>query len=491
MKKLLAGILFFTFFAIAPTGVAAMAQAQESNAGVYSFDEALELLLEDNLVVRELETAVRNLRIQHTELQNDLRRLESGDTRRELLNQMFSVLHELEMGLFFASDMQSTIAAQTDMATQAMVGAMQGATLGVVGSDEVGFLMHSVAVGNNAQAALQQEMTTIEGHRNMLMEELRLLQDDEFFEEMQDNVRFAVRELGRVLEGLQMQQSIVETSMEHALRTMLSVLAELTSAREMLEADLNHAQANLKRLEISYSLGMLSSRDMRAINHQITSGFVHLDTIDRNINAIMQNLNNMLGLPITQQTVIDFDLTIAEIPEDFDAHVDELVRNAFSVRQAQLTLTSALEARRNYTGNDRDIRITDRERRNAQEAINASTVTDGGEAILELRERIALQDAVENARTAIAQEKRTVENNVRLAFAELDALFQQAEIQERNLADVQDALEVVTVRQAAGHATFFDVYEAELAVARAEQGMESIKNQKWLLSFQLQHTFLL
>ncbi|MCL1862395.1 MAG: TolC family protein [Defluviitaleaceae bacterium] len=481
MKKFLTAILIL--FVMTPAGVILGAE--------YSFDEALSLLIEDNLVVRELETAVRNLRVQHTELQNDLRRMESGEMRRELFSQMFTLLHELETGLFIVSDMQSTISQQSDLATEALVGAMQGAAMGVVGSDEVGFLMQSVAMGNMAQASLQQEVTVLEGHRNTLLSELRILQDDEFFEEMEDTMRFAVGELGRVLESLQMQQSIVEISMEYALRTMLSVLSELTAARGMLEADLEHAQANLQRLEISYSLGLMSSRDMRAISHQITSGYTHLDTIDRNINAITQNLNNMLGLPITQQTAITFDLSVSEIPEDLDVHVDELVASAFSVRQAQLNLNSAIEARNNYTGHGRDIRITDRERRDAQQAINAATVTDDGEEILELRNRITLQDTVENARTALAQEKRTVENNIRLAFAELDALFSQSEAQQRNLDDTLDALEVVTVRYSAGHATLFDVYEAELAVARAEQGVESILNQKWLLSFQLQHTFLL
>lgn len=489
MKKFMQVILLL-FLIIAPAAVLFAAEAEEKDVVAYTFEEALALLFEDNLVMRELDTAVRNIRVQHNELQNDLRRLESGEIRNDMINQIFDIVHEIDAGLHFAASMQHSVAQQSEMATQALVGAMQGASLGLVGSDEVGMLMQAVVMSNNAQAGIQQQMAVGEEHRQMLLDELLNL-DEDFFEEMQDTVRLAVGELGRVLESLQMQQSMVEISMEYALRTMLSVLTELTAARELLEADLNHAQANLERLEISYSLGLLSSRDMRAIQHQINSSFVHLNTIDRNITAIVQNLNNLLGLPITQQTAISFDLILTETPEDFDAHITSLVENSFSVRQAELNLTSALEARRNYTGHNRDIRITDRERQNAQEATNARNINDGGEAILALRERIALQDAVDNARTALAQEKRAVENSVRLAYAELNALFLQSVIQQNNLEDAIDALETVTIRQQIGNATMFDVYEAELAVSRAEQGIESLRNQKWLLSFQLQHTFLL
>ena len=393
IKKLFIMVLVF-FSLVLSTVVLASAEETETQNGevVISFESALQLALDDVLAFQDLEILVRNMRLQHLDMEYQL--------------------------------------------------------LGIIALQMDGF-------------------------------------EIDFLRDAADEVRWGLREIERQIDYVELHQELIIAQMEQALRGIVAVISELNSTLRVLEMSMDLAYESLTRARLSYALGMISSHEMLTIELNASQGYTQLVELRRAKQRVVQNLNLLIGQPFDQYTVIEFELYVPEMPEDPDVHIEELIEQSPSIRQLFIQAQSARAERQAYTGNDLDIIISESDRNMAMEAAGQS------ERIPIIRNRIALQEAVERADAAHDQAVRTMEFALRQAFDELEALKSQLETAYWELELAESTLNVTLASLSVGRVTQFEVDQAELAVVRAKQGIESLYYQLWILALGLRNPELL
>ena len=165
-------------------------------------------------------------------------------------------------------------------------------------------------------------------------------------------------------------------------------------------------------------------------------------------------------------------------------------RSILVTRRLQIEIDSARGERWAYTGNNNDIRISDADRRSAMNNVGVSGDTVNRE-IMNLRHRIALQDAVDHAVMAREQAVRTMEAAMQRGFADLEGLFALEASLMRDLTQAQSTLNVTTTNFQLGHATQLDAHAARLNITRIEQDIEILLSNIWVLAFMLENPSLL
>ena len=482
--------MVFVFFTLTmPAFVFMNAEAAETYYGevaetqregvVIEFGRALQLSLDDLLAMHDFEIIIRDMRMAHTDLQYQLRRLETGAARRDARAPLNQALQSINLGLVTLEMQQAAVRNQID-------GAMEDAVTALILGDFQGFgtdLGDAIA-GMTRLGAIGGAVEDLRASRDALVRQLNEL-DEDFFRDIADDVRRGVREIERQIDNVELHQDLVMAQLEHALRGIVVVISELGSTLEILEQSMNLADESLIRARLSYELGMLSSHEMLTIELNTSQGHTQLAELYRARERVVQNLNLLIGQPFDQYTMVEFELYVPEMPEDLDSHIEELIEQSASIRQLRNQALSARAERRAYTGNDRDINISASDRRRAMEA------ADRDERVMVIRNRIALQEAVERADVVYDQAVRAMEFALRQAYNELAALKTRLETSYRELALAESTLNVSLASLSVGRITQFEADQAALAVTRARQSIESLYYQLWLLAFGLRHPELL
>jgi hypothetical protein len=173
-----------------------------------------------------------------------------------------------------------------------------------------------------------------------------------------------------------------------------------------------------------------------------------------------------------------------------DLNISAIIAQAPSIRYAQMEFDRALGARWAYTGNQQNIRITENERRRALNVTgtgNNIEYRDNTDSIFNLRNRIALQDAVDRAVIGREQAMRSMEATIYRGLADLDELFDMETSLQRDLTQAQSALTIATANFDLGRITQLDVDAARLAVSAIEQRIDAVCNSVWILVFMLEN----
>jgi len=441
-----------------------------------TLDRALNLAVSEMLAVQDLDDVIRVMRMQERDLRDQLRRLERGDTGGEAMNALGGALLELDMAIAMASAAQQGISQQIDASLQAVV-------IGAANNEPVGDHIQAIMTGLTSSQALNTQIAGMQSQRSTIVNEMNSLNN--LLRGSIDDLRLAVNEIERQIENLGLHQEIIEVSMDYALRNILIILHEIDMGIEILELNVELADDRLRHATASYQVGFISANDLLAIEHGILQGHMQLADLIRSRETIIQNINHMLGLPLSQNTIITFERDIPETPEITNRHIERQVTSTQTIRQLQIAIDSAKAERRAYTGNDRDIFISASDRRRALEPAGNNA------NIRNLRERIALQDAVDRAVQERNMAMRTMEFTIRQAYRDLDALSSQLDAQHRNLSQAKASLRTAYANYSVGRITQLDLEQARIAVTTAEQGIERIYNQKWLLAFTLANPILL
>ncbi|MCL2236133.1 MAG: TolC family protein [Defluviitaleaceae bacterium] len=485
MKVFCFGVLMSLGLAFVPT---ISTYANEAETEVISLEQALEMAKADMLALQDLDNIIRNMQMNQRDLRHNLDRIERGYARNDAMDMILNTMFELDMALLGANAAQNMISGQLDQSTQLLLA-------GAGNSD----ILQATLSGVAETQSLNAQIIAIEAQREALSGQMWALWTDEAFRDIIKEIERGLDEIDRQTRNIQLNQEIIEISLENGIRNMIIALEGINAGIEMLEASVAFADDSLRRANISYSLGMLSSYDLRSVEHGISQSHNQLRDLRRSRETIIQTMNNMLGLPITNPTIIGFQRDMPELPEDMDAHITSLVENAPTIQQLQLTVDGAIAGRREYMddldtssahGSVRTDRygnfiISEADRRRA---VNSPI---GDEDIEMLRNRIALQDAVNRAETELARAKRTLEFEIRQAYRELEALQVQMDAQNRSLAQAQTSLTTAIANYNVGRGTQFEIEQARLGVTSAEQALESTYNQKWLLAFTLENPVLL
>ena len=496
MKKIKFLSFLFVFLMLAPVSFAYANDEDYDNlpadAVVIPYNRALQMAKSDVLAIQDLGVAIRNMQTNHRDVRHQLQRLERGDARNEAIHTLIEAMGNLEMELHSTIQLHSVMNQQIERSLQGVLTGMAN-----VGSEaELNILLQNAMGGMVVNQNLDTAIGAMEAQRNMLFDELQALYDDDNFRDIIDDARRGINELERQIENLRLSQGMVETGVEQALRAVLVGLDEMDRGIETLEANLELMAENLRRTRISYEVGVISSHDLRTMEHTIAGMEARLEGLILSRSALMQNLNMLLGQPLTQNTVVEFNRTQPSVPSNQEQHIARLISQAPTIRQLEFAIESAKAERRAYTGNDRDIRITDAERRRAlNNPITGTSRNEqeirNDEEIRRTRNRMALQEAVDRAITDRDLAVRAMNNAIRSAFIDLISLEAQVLTHDRDLEQAKATLNVAIANYNAGRVTRFDVEQAQLAVTTAEQNLYGIHNQMWILAFQIENPSML
>jgi len=391
------------------------------------------------------------------------------------------------------------------MLEQATGDALQGMQTGIAGiadpnapAEHVAALQASLS-GLFAMSApnLTGQLSSMQAQQGEIMRELNRLNKTENRDEMRREVQRNLNEFDRQTEILEMGIEQAKISVEFGLRSLISGMADVDRFIEGFHLSMGIQKMSLHRMTIMHQVGMLSTHDLNAARHNFAQSKTQLENLERTRQTLMQNLNHLLGQPLTQNTVIEFERELHEVPEDLTEYIEKMISETNAIRGLELEIERATDARWVNSGNRTNTVISERDR---QRALNPNRVTqdlwrteltDEDEEIQKIRTRIALQEAVERAETNHEQTIRQMEATLLRAYSELEALHAQYEAKHQDHARALENLEVALTNFGLGLITQFEIEQARAAVFSAELEKEGILNQKWALSFRLENPALL
>ena len=487
IKRTVAGFMCLAVFAAMPVVYAAEAENYEQETCeqeycdcpvVFTYEEALELILGDMLVLQDMDITIRNLGLQRRFVNDALERIERGRTLE--MHIMQDMLWQLESGISGARSAQQA------------AGAATGELL-----DELGLPPELAII---LTPDMSGQISSMQSQRNELSNELNRMRRERNVAEMTRDARRNLNEFDRGVEILQLHRENTELTMSYVLHSMISGMAELERVAQLSEAGIELLEMNLHRMTIMYEVGMISTNALNAARHNLAQSRTQLDELNRSRQTLMRNLNYLMGQPLLQDTIIEFEREFPELPEDMEAFIAEILPEMQDVRLSQFDLDRAREDRWVYTGNQSNISVsaTDRQRAldpahrpHGSHDIWRTEMSDAEEEIQNIRNRITLQEAVERATTSHEQAIRSTESTLIRGFADFDNLVAQYDALHLDAEQAEADLEAVLTNYELGHVTQFEIAQARLSLFRIELDIESTASQKWMQAFRLSNPDLL
>jgi len=476
MKRLLMAMAFAVLLT-----VPIFAAEPEEEPTVLTLEEAVELALDDLQIITDMEITMRDLQMNRIWFNDELRRIDSGRGTLQM-NALMSAMSELEGGINQLQAAQRNI----DQAERPGIALPPG-------MEDLQLLVD----GLMAPPDLTGQIGALQSQRGEIAQELSRLRQPDRMAELRRDAERNLNELDRNTEMIEIGIGQTQLNFENIVRNMVSAQADLYRAAQMAGAGIALAEMNAHRMEVMNSVGMVSTHDLNAVRHGLAQSRTQLDDLGRAGQTLTQNINSLLGLPLTQTTVIDFEREYHEIPEDIEAHIAEIIPNLQSVRNLEIALERAKDARWVYTGSHHDVRISEADRRRAHNPNRVTadlwrtTPTREDEDLISIRTRISLQEAVEQARANLADGIRQAETNILQAYTDLDALHARYAALHLDYDRANVNLAAALTNFDLGLITLFEVEQARLAALTTLLEKDGIRNQKWLLSFQLENPDLL
>jgi hypothetical protein len=458
MRKRFLGILLFVMLLMpALTAYASAEERQEPPIVTITYDQALQLALTDTLTAFDIAIQIHGLQMHHRDLRHEISR-GIQDPINVLANEMWQLDSQMWAMFAMRSELNAAIPyLDGSELIEALVG-LQGIDVGIAG---------------------------LQAHQNALQTEMNRLHNERPIQDPALAARNDLNDMERQMESLRLHQDEAELWVELALRSLIIEIQEMALQIEILEAELELGAGHILRLTLAHELGFISRHDLRTAEHSQNLGIISLDELRRAEVTLHQNLNYLIRQPLTQNTAIKFERQLPEIPENLDRHIAQIVPQTHAIRQLQLDLDSAIGARYAYTRNTGNITIT------AQDRNRAINYAGNSREITTLRQRIALQDAVDRATLALNQATRTMTATIHRAYLSLEALTAQEAILQTELHQAQATLKATTINYELGYITWLELEEANLAIQRIEQSIQKTLNQKWALAFMLKNPTLL
>jgi len=448
MKKRIFSAFLLVFILALPI----VAHAQE-DAVVIQYSRAVALA---NYTLQGLDDIFEEMQELQDELRREIRRLERGDWASEVMQDLFEELDGLEWRIFYTHMNQEQMQHSIELSIQAILDGMANPE----NTEHLDVNLHYVIASMMAAQGMSGNMAMMQGRLADIFNEIERLRDGTQARELAEGVRHALQETEHQVELLRFQHQQSKLVVENTLRGLILTVAELEANIEALEANLALTEESLRRITIRHEFGLASNNEVVAARRALTLGQMGLTQRQANLYNARNSLNYLLGQPLSQYTIIKFDLDLPEIPEDLTEHISEILPTTPTIRRLQMYVDREHEAMRAYRGTERDTRT-------------------------------ALREAYESAVQRRDQAKRTMEAVLRRAYNDLANLQTQQEVQLLELYRTQQALEVAETSLRLGRITRHEVQQAQLAVFQAEQAIASILNQKWALAFRLENPSLL
>jgi len=485
MKKIIFKVAICILSALIIFSPSVGASGGSDSAGrevVFGYREALDMVLRDGL--HGVNVQIHVAQTQHRDLQESLAGLERGGAGRDAFDAMAAELAELDVRLAAASQAHGEI---MDEVESALMGLLSGiGAAGRDGADE--FLNQAVQLavfGMISAREMSDNIAAMESRRAQAQNEIWNFQGGASPQAGLNDARRGLSDADGQIRHLRLQLEQTKLSLENSLRTVMLALWEQDILIKTLEAEITHAEESLRLMNIRYNMGLVSTNDMRGAETALAGQQERVEGIIRARSGIVRNLNLMLGEPLSQATVIEYERDLPELPENLERYFILLTETAPTLRQLELSVETSEAARRIVTGNNRDIRVTEQDRRRAEAG------TGSEESIRNLRTRIALQDAVDQNTRNLNQGRRAMEAAVLRGLDDLYNLTSRRYVLEENLIRARETLENTQRSLENGRATPFELNRARLDILQIEQELESNLNQQWALIFRLNNPSLL
>jgi len=420
---------------------------------VISYARAVELA---NSTLQDMDDILYEMRELQDELRADLRRLERGDWRSETMHALFEELGQLEIQLFFA--LQGQLELQNNIQLS-----MQDVLAGFANPEDASLLhisLQSAIAGIMAAQGAGGNMAMMQNRIADIFEEIMRLQDGTQVREMADAIRGALQEMDDQMAVMRINHQQSQLVVENLLRGLIITVVELEATIEDTKANLVLTEENLRQVRIQHGFGLVSNNDLRTAQRTLTLEQMGLTRQQTSLYNARNNLNYLLGQPLLQHTKIEFNRVLPEISEDLAAHINEIIPTTPTIRLIQMDVDREYAAMRAYRGSNRE-------------------------------KRDALRETYENAIQRRNQAKLTMEANLRRAYNELSNLINQKEAHLLELYRTKQTLEVAETNLGLGRITRHEVAQAQQAMSRAKQTIESTLNQMWTLAFRLDNPSLL
>jgi hypothetical protein len=470
--------------------------AEESETVVIlTYDEARDMILDEMLALQDMDIIIRDMQLNRRFLTDEVERLERSGTSIQL-HMMRETLQSLDSSIRGAQGMQEQMSAATSAWSERMTDAINA----VPGEKERTALAIAMAgiTGTSAGDGGMSVMS-MQTQRSDLNREVARMMRPENVREMTRDARRNLNEYDRQIEILRMNRVQAELSMESALRGMIAGAEDLERLAQMSDAGIALMEQNLHRMTVMHSVGLVSTNALTASRHSLAQDRVRLNELKRGQQNLLHNMNYSMGQPLLQETIIEFERDEFELPEDFEEHIKTILPELHSIKMSQFELDRALDARWVYTGHQNAINVSIQDRQRALDPnrvrrnrdLWSTEPTSEDEEIDKIRNRIALQEAVERATASHQQTLRTAEATLLKGFSDYVNLLAKHESLLLDIELAQDELEIAITNFDLGRVTKFEIAQAEMNLFRLESELEGVLTQKWLLAFKLENPALL
>ncbi|MCL2190119.1 MAG: TolC family protein [Defluviitaleaceae bacterium] len=217
-------------------------------------------------------------------------------------------------------------------------------------------------------------------------------------------------------------------------RTLREFIANMENAAMQIivaQSRLTLEEESLRHAYIRYNFGLISADMLQTAQRRLAQQQADLENAQASFLALQREFNQMLGLPIRQNTLLTWTRTLTGAPENIDRFIRTRMHNAPQLRA--------------------------------------------------LQEQHFIPDGVMEAA------RRTAENNIHAAYTALVQLVEQATLAQQAYENAVKELETAITRHEMGQITRFDVEMAQHQLLVSEIALETLRNRQWAAEFRLLH----
>ena len=456
MKKIWGMVLLFAGLALAPLAVTAQSTTTEATQPIevsevveITYDRALQLAMRDLLALMELDALIEEIEERLAALAEDINAMEQGNWRLDTQTEWWGNIAALESQI---RNLQTTQEALTDANETMWQDVLHGLTLisedGA--ADSLAEMLYHAMMNmiflrevDNAIFSLQSQRDTLFGHLGRLNRDVPELLED---------ARQAVAILQWQIEILRTQQTQARLEREALLRRTVNASHAFTDAVVIADMELALLEEALRQVQVRQSFGMNSMTDVRNAEFALARARVDSATLRTNQRSMQQGLNHLLGLPLTQNTVVVVDFT----PQ----------ASTSTVASAHTTTPAQLTQRINATPTAQRLR-------------------------LELSIARELEEGLDLAEARLDHAIQAMELAWQQAYNDRTNLLYQYALWQLEQEMATAAYEAALVQLALGRLTVHDVDILRYQLCMVNSELTALYRQLWLLDFLLANPALL
>ena len=282
-----------------------------------------------------------------------------------------------------------------------------------------------------------------------------------------DRFRRQMTEVERQIQHFRLDIETAKAQAELSLRRAILDIANAAMDIDAAEASLLISTEHLRHVSLRHEFGLASANDLRLAEQRLEQELIRLENLRLTQSNAQGRLNHLLGQPPYQETVVEFERVLPEIPDNLQHHISTIAPNTPASRQIHINV---LRRRDDITQHVDQCRYTSRR--------NCETY-------------IALRTAHERVRLDHAIAIRQTETALRTAYSSLEQLFNREAAALVNLDQAVTRLETAHTNFELGRVTRLDVDRAYFDVLSAAMDVERVLYEQWLLGLLLRYPGLL